>query len=174
VGVVRDAPPRYDNPTCGPLVLPQSSHEPSLLRTSLRVRLGGSLQRGHNEGYLLNEEVALNYWDLIRDAFWITLRNRYLWFFGFFAGVGCSSNFNFNFPRGGGGFDDNDFDRSSASSQFFGQLPFDGPLSGVGVAALIGLVLLGLLTFLVVVILAVISNGGLADSVVAIDRGMRA
>jgi hypothetical protein len=31
----------------------------------------------------------LNYWDLIKDAFWITLRNRYLWFFGFFAGVGA-------------------------------------------------------------------------------------
>src|SRR3712207_6527135 len=117
------------------------------------------------------EEVALNYWDLIKDAFWITLRNRYLWFFGFFAGVGGSSNF--NFPRGGGGFEDNDFDRSGASAPYFGQLPFDGPVSGVGVAALIGIVLLGLLIFLVFVILVVISNGGLADSVVAIDRGTR-
>ena len=36
----------------------------------------------------------MNYWDLVKDAFWITLRNRYLWFFGFFAGVGGSSNFN--------------------------------------------------------------------------------
>ena len=113
----------------------------------------------------------MNYWDLIKDAFWITLRNRYLWFFGFFAGVGGSSNF--NFPRGGGGFDDNDFDRSGASAQFLGQVPFDGPVSGVGIAALIGIVLLGLLIFLVFVILAVISNGGLADSVVAIDRGTR-
>ncbi len=115
----------------------------------------------------------MNYWDLIKDAFWITLRNRYLWFFGFFAGVGSSSSFNSNFPTGGGGFDDNDFDRSGASAQFLGQLPFDGPVSGVGVAALIGLVLLGLLIFLVFVILAVISNGGLADSVVAIERGTR-
>ena len=113
----------------------------------------------------------MNYWDLIKDAFWITLRNRYLWFFGFFAGVGGSSNF--NFPRGGGGFDDYDFDRSGASAEFIGQLPFDGPVSGVGVVALIGLVLLGLLIFLVFVILAVISNGGLADSVVAIERGTR-
>jgi hypothetical protein len=113
----------------------------------------------------------LNYWDLIKDAFWITLRNRYLWFFGFFAGVGGSSNF--NFPRGGGGFEDNDFDRSGASAQFLGQIPFDGPVSALGVAALIGLVLLGLLIFLIFVILAVISNGGLADSVVAIDQGTR-
>jgi len=111
--------------------------------------------------------------DLIKDAFWITLRNRYLWFFGFFAGVGSSSSLNSNFPTGGGGFDDNDFDRSSASALFFGQLPFDGPVSGLGVAALVGIVLLGLLVFLVFVILVVISNGGLADSVVAIERGTR-
>ncbi len=113
----------------------------------------------------------MNYGELIKDAARIILRNRYLWFFGFFAGVGGSSNF--NFPRGGGGFEDNDFDRSGASAQFLGQIPFDGPVSGVGVAALIGLVLLGLLIFLVFVILAVISNGGLADSVAAIDRGTR-
>ena len=115
----------------------------------------------------------MNYVDLIKDAFWITLRNRYLWFFGFFAGVGSFSSFNSNFPTGGGGFDDNDFDRSSASAMFFGQVPFDGPVSGLGVAALVGIVLLGLLVFLVFIILVVISNGGLADSVVAIERGTR-
>jgi hypothetical protein len=114
----------------------------------------------------------LNYWDLIRDAFWMTLRNRYLWFFGFFAGVGGTSDFNPNFPMGGGG-PDNDFERGGASAQFFGQLPFDGPLSGVGVAALIGIVLLGLLLFVIFLTLVVISNGGLADSVAAIDRGDR-
>jgi hypothetical protein len=114
----------------------------------------------------------LNYWDLIKDAFWITLRNRYLWFFGFFAGVGGTSDFNPNFPMGGGG-PDNDFERGGASAQFFGQLPFDGPLSGMGVAALIGIVLLGLLLFVIFLTLVVISNGGLADSVVAIDRGER-
>jgi hypothetical protein len=114
----------------------------------------------------------LNYWDLIKDAFWITLRNRYLWFFGFFAGVGGTSDFNSNFPMGGGG-PDNDFDRGGASAQFFGQLPFDGPVSGVGVAALIGIVLLGLVLFVIFLALVVISNGGLADSVAAIDRGER-
>ena len=39
----------------------------------------------------------MNYGDLIRDAFRITLHNRYLWFFGFFAG-GVS------FPTGPGNF----------------------------------------------------------------------
>ena len=55
----------------------------------------------------------MNYWDLIKDAFWITLRNRYLWFFGFFAGVGGTSDFNSNFPMGGAG-PDNDFDQGQA------------------------------------------------------------
>jgi membrane-anchored glycerophosphoryl diester phosphodiesterase (GDPDase) len=114
----------------------------------------------------------LNYWDLIRDAFWITLRNRYLWFFGFFAGVGGTSDFNFNFPTGGGR-PDNDFDRSGASAPLFGQFPFDGPIGGVEVAVGIVFVLLALVLFVIFLALVVISNGGLADSVAAIDRGER-
>jgi hypothetical protein len=46
----------------------------------------------------------MNYLDLIKDAFWITLRNRYLWFFGFFAGAGGGGT-NFGFPSGSGDFD---------------------------------------------------------------------
>jgi hypothetical protein len=117
-------------------------------------------------------EVDLNYWDLIQDAFWITLRNRYLWFFGFFAGVGGTSDFNPNFPMGGGG-PDNDFDRSGASAPLFGQFPFDSPIGGAEVGVIIVLVLLALLLFVIFLALVVISYGGLADSVVAIDRGQR-
>ena len=65
----------------------------------------------------------MNYGDLIKDAFWITLHNRYLWFFGFFAGVGGSSSSNSNFPTGGGGFDDNGFDRSGTSALFLRTAP---------------------------------------------------
>jgi hypothetical protein len=110
--------------------------------------------------------VDLNYWDLIRDAFWLTLRNRYLWFFGFFAGVGGTSDFNFNLPMSGGG-PNNDFDRGGASA------PFEGPIGGAEVAAIIVFVLLALVLFLIFLALVVISNGGLADSVAAIDRGER-
>jgi hypothetical protein len=112
----------------------------------------------------------LNYWDLVRDAFWITLRNRYLWFFGFFAGVGGTSNFNFS--TGGGG-PDNDFDRSGTLSPIAGQVPFDRPFGGAEVAVVIVLALLALVLFLVFLALVVISNGGLADSVAAIDGGQR-
>jgi hypothetical protein len=53
----------------------------------------------------------MNYGDLIKDAFWLTLRNRYLWFFGFFAGGTSVGGGNFSFPSGGpSGFDDDDFD----------------------------------------------------------------
>lgn len=112
----------------------------------------------------------MNYGELIKDAFWLTLRNRYLWFFGLFAGAGGSANFNFPTDGRGG---DNDFDQDEASATFFGQFPFDGPISGAEVATIIGLVLLGLLLFLLFLILVVISNGGLANSVAAIERGER-
>ena len=114
----------------------------------------------------------MNYWDLIRDAFWITLRNRYLWFFGFFAGVGGTSNFNFNFPSGGGG-PDNDSEQGGASGPFFGQVPFEGPLGAAEVAVVIVFALLALLLLAIFVALIVISTGGLADSVAAIERGSR-
>ncbi len=114
----------------------------------------------------------MNYWDLIKDAFWITLRNRYLWFFGFFAGVGGTSDLNPNFPMGAGG-SDNGLDRGGASAPLFGQFPFEGPIGGAEVAVIIVLVLLALLLFVIFLALVVISNGGLADSVAAIDRGER-
>jgi len=53
----------------------------------------------------------MNYSDLIKDAFWVTLRNRYLWFFGFFAGVGT----NFGFPSPSWDFDGEDRRQASAA-----------------------------------------------------------
>ncbi len=41
----------------------------------------------------------MNYGEIVKAAFWITLRNRILWFFGFFAG-GTSAGANFNIPPG--------------------------------------------------------------------------
>ena len=38
----------------------------------------------------------MNYGDLIKDAFWITLRKRFLWFIGFFV-AGGTLNFPSNF-----------------------------------------------------------------------------
>jgi len=110
----------------------------------------------------------VNYGQLIKDAFWITLRNRYLWFFGFFVdGMGL----NFNVPAGGGGEDfDDGFNAGQAgsSSPFAGQIGVDP--SGA-VALFLGVIAVVLLIALVFVMLAVISTGGLADSVAAIDRG---
>ena len=40
----------------------------------------------------------MNYGEIVKAAFWITLRNRILWFFGFFAG-GTSAGANFNTPQ---------------------------------------------------------------------------
>lgn len=102
----------------------------------------------------------MSYGELIKDAFRITLRNRYLWFFGFFVG----GTFGANVPSGGGGFNSDDFERSGASS-FGAQIPASDTL------LIVGAVLLGLALLLVFIVLNIISNGGLADSVYALDRG---
>jgi hypothetical protein len=106
----------------------------------------------------------MNYGDLIRDAFRITLHNRYLWFFGFFAG-GTGTNFFGNVPSGGGNFDFDDFQRSGS-----------GLTAQVGqglseTVLIIGIVVIALLIALFFIALAIISQGALADSVAAIDRG---
>jgi hypothetical protein len=102
----------------------------------------------------------MNYGDIIRDAFRITWRNRFLWFFGFFVagGGGTFSNFSnvpSNFP-GSGGF-------SGAARWIENNL----------VAILVVVVVLALALALVFFVLSFISTGGLADSVAAIDRGER-
>jgi hypothetical protein len=109
----------------------------------------------------------LNYGDLIRDAFRITLHNRYLWFFGFFAG-GTGTNFVGNVPSTGGNFNPNEFQRSGAG--------LSGLTAQVGqglseTVLIVGIVVVVLLIVLFFIILAIISQGALADSVAAIDRG---
>jgi hypothetical protein len=106
----------------------------------------------------------MNYGDLIRDAFRITLHNRYLWFFGFFAG-GTGTNFVGNIPSTGANFNPNEFQRSGAGlTAQVGQ--------GLSETVLIlGIVVVVLLIALFLIILAIISQGALADSVAAIDRG---
>jgi hypothetical protein len=110
----------------------------------------------------------MNYGDILRDAFRVTLRNRYLWFFGFFAG-GTGTNFFGNVPSGGGNnFDFDDFRRSGAG--------VSGLTAQVGqglsdTVLIIGIVVIALLIALFFIALAIISQGALADSVAAIDRG---
>jgi hypothetical protein len=100
----------------------------------------------------------VNYGDIIRDAFRITWRNRFLWFFGFFAaGSGGVSNL-FNVPS--------NFQRAP------------GDLAGVPrwvsenlVAALVVVGILALVLVLLFIVLSLISSGGLAESVAAMDGG---
>jgi hypothetical protein len=110
----------------------------------------------------------MNYGELIRDAFRITLRNRYLWFFGFFAGGSTSFNVPTNVPTGGGSFNSDDFQSSSSilSAVQVGQ--------GLGTGVLIaGLVIVAIIIALFFIIMAIVSQGALTDSVAAIDRGDR-
>jgi hypothetical protein len=109
----------------------------------------------------------MNYGELIGDAFRITLRNRYLWFFGFFAGGGTSFNVPTNVPSGGN-FNPDDFQQSSMmlSAVQVGQ----GLGNGIIIA---GLVIVALILALFFIFMAIVSQGALADSVAAIDRGDR-
>jgi uncharacterized membrane protein len=100
----------------------------------------------------------MNYGDLLSEAFRITWRNRFLWFFGFFVG-GAS----FNIP----------------STNFGGQqgMPFEsasGPLRWVSENLILFLVSVGVLVLalaLVFIVLAMISHGALTESVTALHRG---
>jgi hypothetical protein len=98
----------------------------------------------------------MNYGALIKDAFRITIHNRYLWFFGFFVGLGSGGG-------GGGGGGDVDEQRSAeiASISAVQQAAFDNAL------LIVGLVVVGLLILLVVCALYVVSQGGLTESVAA-------
>ena len=100
----------------------------------------------------------MNYGDIIRDAFRITWRNKFLWFFGFFAAGsgGGGSNF-FNVP-----------------TNFEGA----GDMSGMGqwltnnvVTALVIVGIVVVVLALLFIVLSLISAGGLTSSVAAIDAG---
>ena len=111
----------------------------------------------------------MNYGELIGDAFRITLRNRYLWFFGFFAGGSTSFNVPTSAPTGGGNFNPDDFQSSSTmlSAVQVGQ--------GLGTGVLIaGLVIVALILALVFIFMSIVSQGALADSVAAICGPQRA
>lgn len=109
----------------------------------------------------------MNYGDLIRDAFRISWRHKYLWFFGFFVG-GTASNFA-NVPSGIGNFDGGGSEQSgSGPSGLAAQLGpgvFDNAALIVALFVVIGLIVL------LFIALNLISNGALAENVAAIDRG---
>lgn len=108
----------------------------------------------------------MNYGDLIKDAFRITLRNRFLWFFGFFVG-GAGSNFIGNVPSQASNLPSDDF-QSSGTGLSAMQLG-EGVLGNV--ALLVGIAILVLVIALVVIFMIIVSQGALAESVAALDQG---
>ncbi len=106
----------------------------------------------------------MNYGDLIRDAIRITRHNRYLWFFGFFVGLGSGGGG--GGTGGGGDFEEqNSAEIASVSTLAVQRGPFDNVL------LIIALVVLVLLVLLVFFAFYVVSQGGLTESVAAIERG---
>ncbi|HET7480699.1 MAG TPA: hypothetical protein VFJ72_14430, partial [Rubrobacteraceae bacterium] len=104
----------------------------------------------------------MNYGEIISSAVRLTWRNKFLWFFGFFAGAGTS----FNVPGGG----------SSGGDGLGGGLP--APLRGItswvqdNLALFLTVVITLAVLFVVVgIALSIISQGALVESVAALDRG---
>lgn len=112
----------------------------------------------------------MNYGDLIKDSFRLTLRNRYLWFFGFFAG-GTATNFFFNAPTDFSGAPQ-DFENFDPGSMTISPaLLAQSGLGGGTVALIAALVVMALLLFLLVIALSLLSRAALVESAAAIDRG---
>lgn len=102
----------------------------------------------------------MNYGDIIKDAFRITWRNRFLWFFGFFAaGSSGTSNF-FNAPT--------NFQGAGQDVSGMGRLINDNIVAALVIVGIVVLVLV-----LLFIVLSLISAGGLTESVAAIDAGER-
>ena len=105
----------------------------------------------------------MNYGALVSETFWLTLRNRFLWFFGFLLGGGQVFNLLQN--------------ANSLSQQgIFSFLGYDVPRLIVQARRLILdnlVLLLGLAVALVLVciFLSFIARGALVDSVAALHRG---
>ncbi|HEV2093051.1 MAG TPA: hypothetical protein VGR18_07795 [Rubrobacter sp.] len=108
----------------------------------------------------------MNYGDLIKDAFAVSWRNKFLWFFGFFAG-GTGTNFLGNVPSGGGNFDGGDFEQSGA----VGLAAQVGPGIFENAALIVALVVVGVVILLAFIAMSLISQGALAENVAAIDGG---
>jgi hypothetical protein len=101
----------------------------------------------------------MNYGELLSEAFRITWHNRYLWFFGFFVG---GASFNIPSTNFGGG----------QPGAPFGPTP--GPLRFISenLALFIAIVIaVAVVIALVFIVLAMISQGALAESVAALHRG---
>jgi hypothetical protein len=113
----------------------------------------------------------VDYGALIGDSLRLTLRNRYLWFFGFFAG-GTGTNLVFNVPSNLSDLrdvrDELDVMGSVALSP---ALALQTGSGGFGVGLVVALVVLAVVLALIVIALSLISRAGLMRSVAAIGHG---
>jgi hypothetical protein len=109
----------------------------------------------------------MNYGDLLKDSLRITLRNRFLWFFGLFAGAGGGS---LGVPSNSGGTFPQEADKSMPSVGTLVEPARQWVAENLfAVSLAVGLVLLVTLVFVAV---GALCAGALAESVAAIDRGV--
>lgn len=113
----------------------------------------------------------MNYVGLVKNAFWISWRNRFLWFFGFFAVLGGASSFSAGSPPSNAGrnFEGEEAGDLNSALGFAAQELQRWVSDNLTLIIIVGALLI--LVFLFLFALGVIASGGLAGSVAAIDRG---
>lgn len=104
----------------------------------------------------------MNYGSLISEAFWLTWHNRFLWFFGFFVG---SASFNFNFPTGA------DDSRSATGGPLPAWVGDPERWASNNLGIVLALASLVILVILIFIVLRLLSQGALVESVAALHRG---
>lgn len=100
------------------------------------------------------------YGEILKTAFSIARRNRYLWFFGLFAGGGASLNVPTNFDFGGAG-----------GGRRGDEDPVAEAIASIDPGVIVGLVALAVVLALVALLIYLVAQGALTESVAAIDRG---
>lgn len=111
----------------------------------------------------------MDYGALIGDSLRLTLRNRYLWFFGFFVG-GTGANTIFQLPSGFGNLPD-DFENLDSGSAVLAPAVLQTGSGGLGVTLIVALALMAILLVVLLIALSLISSAGLVRGVSAIERG---
>lgn len=105
----------------------------------------------------------MDYFALVKKAFQITIKNKYLWLFGFFIGTSSGS---YNFYSGGGGSENNSL--GDYSYQQFVNDARSFLADNWTWIAVISLVVLGVMIFFLV--MRILSQGALIGSVNKIDN----
>ncbi len=120
----------------------------------------------------------MNHLQILKDAFKLVKKNRYLWLLGILLGGFSGTNYFFNFPWGGGDYEkiknvptDNLASIVSANVRDAGSVLGDKISSSLTNAAAISLVVFALILILVLIYLTITAKGAMTWAIVKLSDG---